>query len=114
MTKVSNPAAGSALAPRHVRALKIAVGIMTALLLLGIVALVYGVARQVSKLGTAKTAAAQAPYTRLLDLGQGRLETVTTSGGLLILYWRGDGSDIVLSVDPRNGNELGRIQVTHR
>ena len=60
--------------------LKIAVAIMTAILLLGIVALVYGVGQQVSKLGTAgkpvaaSVPPAHTPYARVLDLGQGKLE----------------------------------------
>ncbi len=115
MTNVSGRPAGTTIPPRYVRIIKIAVAIMTALLLAGIVALVYGVARQVSKLGAAPKPAAtstgQAPYAQLLDLGQGKLETVTAGGDLLILHWKGEGSDIVLSIDPRNGHELGRIQL---
>ena len=101
--------------PRYVRVLKIAVAIMTALMIAGIVALVYGVARQVSKLGsTAKpavTSAAHAPYTQQLDLGPGKLESVTGGGDVLILHWKSETGDTVLSIDPRNGRELGRIQL---
>jgi hypothetical protein len=120
MTNVTSPLPGSTFTARGVRILKIAVAILTALLLLGIVALVYGMAQQVSKLGTASKAgeapasAGHAPYARVLDLGQGKLETVAASGDLVILHWKGEGSDTVLSIDPRNGNELGRIQVPHR
>ncbi len=117
MTNVSGPLPGSVFTPRGVRILKIAVAIMTVLLLLGMVALFYGVAQQVSKLGEASrpapasAPATQTPYARVLDLGQGKLETVAASGDLVILHWKGEGSDTVLSIDPRNGNELGRIQV---
>lgn len=117
MTNVTSPLPGSTFTPRGVRILKIVIAIMSAILLLGIVALVYGVAQQVSKLGSSGKAAAvpaqsgRAPYARVLDLGQGSLQTVAASGDLVILHWKGEGSDIVLSVDPRNGNELGRIQV---
>lgn len=120
MTNVTAPLPGSTFTPRGVRILKIAVGIMTAILLLGIVALVYGVAQQVSKLGAsskptaASAPAGRTPYARILELGQGKVETVAASGDLVIIHWRGEGADIVLSVDPRNGNELGRIQVPHR
>ena len=103
--------------PRHVRILKMSVAIMTALLLLGIVALVFGVVRQASKLGTAAkpaVSAAQTPYVRMLDLGQGKIEGVTASGDALIVHWRGEGSDIILTMDSRDGHELGRIQVPHR
>jgi hypothetical protein len=116
MTNVSGGPPGSAIPPRYVRPLKIAVAIMTALLIAGIVALVYGIVRQVSKLGSASSkpsaAAVQpAPYTRVLDLGQGRLEAVTANGNLLVLHWKSEGGDVLLSLDPRNGNELWRIQL---
>ncbi len=115
MTNVTGPLGGSTIPPRYVRVLKIAVAILTALLIAGIVALVYGVARQVSKLGTTArpsvTSAGQAPYTQLLDLGQGKLETVTASGDVLVLHWKSEGGDILLSIDPRDGHELWRIQL---
>jgi len=115
MANVSGRAAGTTIPPRYVGILKIAVAIMTALLIAGIVALAVGVARQASKLGTqpkpAVASAGQTPYTRLLDLGQGKLETITAGGDLLILHWKGEGSDLLLSIDPRNGHELGRIQL---
>ena len=119
MTEVTSPLPGSVYTPRGVRILKIAVAIMTALLLLGIVALFYGVGRQVSKLGAAASPgpapapAGRPPYAHVLELGQGKLETVAPSGDLVILHWKGEGSDVVLSLDPRNGNELGRILVPH-
>ena len=56
--------------------LKIAVAIMTTFLILGIFALVYGVARQASKMGAgAKPAAlsAQSLYGQALNLGAGEL-----------------------------------------
>ncbi|MBI4725151.1 MAG: hypothetical protein HY765_09280 [Rhodomicrobium sp.] len=118
MTKVSNPLDGSPFTPRHVRLLKISIAIMTALLILGILALVYGMARQASRIRTtakpAMAITAQAPYARTLDLGQGQLE-VLSSGDLLILHWKAEGGgDIILTFDPKNGHELGRIQVPHR
>ena len=53
MTNISGQPPGGIFTPRHVRALKLAVAIMSVLLVSGIVALVFGVARQVSKLGKA-------------------------------------------------------------
>jgi hypothetical protein len=119
MTKVSGPLDGSSFTPRQVRILKISIVVMTAFLILGILALVYGMARQASRMGNAarpatSSFAAGTAYTRSLDLGQGHLESVTASDGLLILYWKGEGSDFVLTFDPRNGSELGRIQVPRR
>ncbi|MGO8954569.1 MAG: hypothetical protein ACLPWS_05525 [Rhodomicrobium sp.] len=118
MTKVSSPLQGGIFTPRHVRILKISVAIMTALLLLGIVALIFGVVRQASKLGTAAkpaaVAAGRVPYVRSLDLSQGKLESIAASGDLLVMHWKGEGSDVVLTIDPRDGRELGRIQIPHR
>jgi hypothetical protein len=117
MTK-TNPPEGSAFTPRQVRILKISIAIMTALLMLGIFALIYGMARQAKRLGAApEPAAARAglpPYLRTLDLGQGNLESIAASGELLILHWKGEASDIILTIDPRDGHELGRIQVPRR
>jgi hypothetical protein len=118
MTKTSSPPEGSAFTPRQVRLLKISIAIMTVLLILGVFALIYGIARQAKRLGAApEPAAARAglpPYLRTLDLGQGKLESIAASGDLLMLHWRGETGDMVLAIDPRDGHELGRIQVPHR
>jgi hypothetical protein len=124
MTQDSTPLPGTVFTPRGVRILKIAVAVMTAFLIVGIGALFYGVTLQLSKLGegskppaaavpapVAAAPAGPAAYKRVLDLGPGKLEAVTAGGNLVILHWKGEGSDVVLSIDPQNGNELGRIQV---
>ena len=132
MTKDSEVLPGTVFTPRGVRILKIAVAILTALLLAGIAALFYGVTLQVSKLGhgskpqadAAPVAAAAAPapgatsghgpYTRLLDLGLGQLSSVVAVGDLIVLHWKGEAGDVVISIDPRSGNEAGRIQIPRR
>jgi hypothetical protein len=118
VTKTPNPPEGSTFTPRQIRLLKISIAIMTMLLILGIVALIYGIARQAKRLGAAQEpAAARAglpAYMRTLDLGQGKLESIAVSGGLLMLHWRGDSGDVVLTIDLRDGHELGRIQVPRR
>ena len=120
MTEDLTPLPGTVFTPRGFRILKIAVAVMTVLMLAGIAALVYGVTLQLSKLGsgskpdavaaeTAAVPACPAPYARVLNLGPGKLEAVTAGTGLIVLYWKGEASDIVISADPRTGNELGRI-----
>jgi hypothetical protein len=97
--------------------LKIAVAIMTTLLILGIVALVYGVARQATKLGAAPSAAALSPqylYGKALTLGQGELKSVSASDGLIVLHWQGEANDTIVTIQGRDGRELGRIQVPRR
>ena len=107
---------GSVFPPRYVRILKFAVASMTALLVAGIVALVLmwrgKYLRSVAK--PAAAASAQAPYLRSVDLGRGKLESVAAGGGLIILHWNAEASDIVLVIDPQDGREIGRIQVPHR
>lgn len=118
MTKVSASPEGSPFTPRQVRMLKISVAIMTALLILGIIALVYGMARQASRLGapaqTALGPAGQSPYVQALDLGQGEIKEVVATNGLIILHWNATAIDTVLTLDARSGHEVGRIQVPHR
>lgn len=124
MTEDSTPLPGTVFTPRGFRILKIVVAVMTVFMLAGIAALVYGVTLQLSKLGsgskpdaaveTVAVPAGPAPYARVLDLGRGKLEAVTAGTGLIVLYWKGEASDIVISADPRTGNELGRIQIPHR
>jgi hypothetical protein len=115
MTKVSRSLEGGSSTERRVRLLKIAIAIMTALLIVGIVALVYGMARQASKLGTVAKAAGpqqnRPAYFRSLDLGRGEIAGVTAADGLVVLFWKGEASDTILTFDPKDGRELGRIQV---
>lgn len=117
MTNVSGPVGRSVIPPQYVRALKIAVAAMAVLLIAGVVALAFGIARQASKLGApSKTAVASAvntPYSQILDLGQGKLETVAAGNEYLILHWKSEAGDILLTIDPKNGHELGRIQLPH-
>ena len=118
MTNVSSPLPAGPWTPERIRMLKIVVAIMTTLLILGIFALVYGVARQASKMGTgakpAASAAAQSLYGQALNLGPGELKSVSVSEGLIVLHWKGEASDAVVTIDGRSGRELGRIEVQHR
>ena len=117
MTNVTNPSPGSPWTPERVRILKIAVAIITTLLILGIVALVYGMARQAAKLGTSSSAPALPAgsfYGQSLALGQGELKSVSVADGFIVLYWKGEASDTIVTLEAKSGRELGRIQVPHR
>jgi hypothetical protein len=97
--------------------LKIAVAILTALLILGILALVYGFALNAAKLGTTSPTpalSAQSLYGQSLALGQGELKSVSVSDGLIVLHWKGEASDTIVTLEGKTGRELGRIQVPHR
>jgi hypothetical protein len=98
--------------------LKIAVAILTALLILGIFALVYGVARTASKIGAspspAPTLSAGSLYGHALTLGPGEASGVSLSEGLIVLHWKGEADDVIVTIDARSGREIGRIQVPRR
>ena len=98
--------------------LKIGVATMTGLLILGIFALVYGVAQQMTKLGggAAKPEALPADtlYGQILSIEPGELKSVSASNGLIILDYKEDGLDVILTIDAQTGREVGRLQVPHR
>ncbi len=104
--------------PGRLRMLKIGVAIMTGLLILGIFALVYGVAQQMTKLGggPAKPEALPADtlYGQILSIGPGELKSVSASNGLIVLDYKEDGLDVILTIDAQTGREVGRLQVPHR
>lgn len=109
----TNVPPGNPFTPRQVRILKITVVILTALLLLGIGALIFGIVRQVSRM-KANPAQAHAPYVLPLALGQGDVKSVFADRGLIIIHWKGDNSDIILTFDPQTGREIGRIQLPRK
>ena len=89
---------------------------MTGLLILGVIALVYGMARQASRI-TAKpapVAAGAAPYARSLQLGEGEVKAVLADHGLVITHWKGVSGDIIVTLDPQTGQEIGRIEIPRR
>src|SRR5271166_3568450 len=98
MIEVSPMPEGSPFSPRQVRILKIVIVVMTGLLILGILALIYGMTRQASRLSTQARptpAAAAQPYERTLHL-------------------KSAGHDTIVIIDARDGHEVGRIQVPVR
>jgi hypothetical protein len=112
MLNVSPQPEGSLFSPRQIRLLKISIAIMTTLLILGILALIYGMARQASRVGTqASPEDTPKPYELKLDTGQAGLAGVSATRDLLILHLRGAGLDTLVVIDPRDGHEAGRIQV---
>ena len=78
MTEVPQTPSGSPLQPHHVRILKISIAIMTVLLILGLIALVYGMARQASRFASKShgAPAAPTPYTTTLNLAGGEVKSL--------------------------------------
>jgi len=117
MIEVSPMPEGSPFSPRQVRILKIVIVVMTGLLILGILALIYGMTRQASRLSTQARptpAAAAQPYERTLDLGQASVASVSSSNEFLTLHLKSAGHDTIVIIDARDGHEVGRIQVPVR
>ncbi|MBI3454035.1 MAG: hypothetical protein HY057_14610 [Rhodospirillales bacterium] len=115
------------------RALKILVGVMSVLLIIGVVVLVWGVTREAGKLarGNApppvETMAASAAGPVIADertpwgeigLGQpagSRIQAVTAAGDLIVLhlYTGAPGTDErLLVIEPAGGTLLGTLAVT--
>jgi flagellar basal body-associated protein FliL len=116
MRKASENLDDSSFTPRQVRILKISIAIMTALLILGIMALIYGMARQASRIGSkpAPVSAANAPYLRSLQLGEGEVKAVLADRGVIITHWKGASGDVIVTLDAQTGAEVGRIQIPRR
>ncbi len=117
MTNGSSSLPGNPWTPGRVRILKIAVAVMTGLLILGIFALVYGFAQQASKLGTSSPAPelpAASLYGQSLALGAGEVKSVSLSEGLIVVHWKGEAADAVVTIEAKSGREIGRIQIPRR
>ena len=72
----------------------------------------YGVARQAAKLGASSSApalAVQSLYGQSLALGQGELKSVSTADGFIVLYWKGEASDAIITLEAKNGAGWGEF-----
>jgi hypothetical protein len=112
--KVSTPPEGSTLTARQIKILKISIVIMTALLIFGVMALIYGMARQASKLGSAQTINRQTsePYLVTLPIDRGEVKSLSVSDNIIVLDWKSEGGETLITLDARNGRELGRFKLT--
>jgi hypothetical protein len=109
MTEINIPP-GNPFSPRQVRILKITVIVMTALLVIGIGALIVGIVREVRS----REHPQQSSYMHTVTLGKGEVKAVFADRGLIVVHWKGDHGDLVLSFDPQSGREIGRIQLEGR
>jgi hypothetical protein len=104
--------------PQRLRMLKIGVATMTGLLILGIFALLYGVTQQMTKLGGGAAKPEALPsdtlYGQILAVAPGELRSVTATNGLIILDYKEDGLNLILTIDAQTGREVGRLQVPRR
>jgi hypothetical protein len=115
----STPPVGGIWTPERLRILKIAVTIMTVILILGIFALVYGVTQQMTKLGGGAAPKPEALpedtlYGQTLAVAPGELRSVTATNGLIVLDYKQDGFNLILTIDAQTGHEVGRLQVPRR
>ena len=49
-----------------------------------------------------------------LRSGRARRASVSLSEGLIVLHWKGEADDVIVTIDARSGREIGRIQVPRR
>lgn len=110
---------GSTMTPRQVRTLKIAIAIMTVLLIAGFVLLLYGLFAGVGKKAE-KSPAVPLPIgdengsPAILELpveAGAVVASVLTGHGRLIIHLRKPGGDEIAIIDLASGNEIQRIKL---
>jgi hypothetical protein len=110
---------GSTMTPRQVRGLKIAIAIMTVLLIAGFILLVYGLFTRAGKkaeenpLATVPAVAESAPPA-LLELAVepgASIASVLTEQGRLIIHLRQSGGGEIVIIDLASGREIQRIRL---
>jgi hypothetical protein len=111
---------GSTMTPRQVRNLKIAIAIMTVLLIAGFILLVYGLFMRAGKkpeanAGAAAPVIAEGAPPALLELAVepgADIATVLTEQGRLIVHLRKPGGGEIAIIDLASGREIQRIRLT--
>ncbi len=97
---------GSVMGPGFVRGLKVAVGIMSVLIVAGVVTLAVLISKRMSGPPSQVTRA-------VLDEPAGtRLAGASLAGDRMAVQLAGGGPDRIVIVDIRNGRVLGRIGLT--
>lgn len=108
---------GHPFTPAQVRMLRMAVIIMGVLIVLGLIALVYGIARQARKMAEVRDTPTrvEAPFSRPLNIGRGRVQSMVLNDGTLAIHVSdGDAGGTaergeIIIFDIRRGREIGRI-----
>jgi hypothetical protein len=78
-------------------------------------ALIFGMTRQASRIGNPSQSVSGAqPYRSTLDAGLGSLASVYVSGRFVVLHFKSVNGDTIITVNPADGHEVGRIQVPAR
>jgi len=104
----------SQFSPRYVRILKISIAVMSTLIVLGVAALIYGMARQASRIGVKSPASpsTNGPYRVSLPLGAGEVKSVVLNGELAIVTWKGQDGETLVTFDLKTGREIGRVALS--
>lgn len=112
---------GSTMTPRQVRNLKIAIAIMTILLIAGLVLLIYGLFTRVGKKPQEPAMASSVPVVAegappaLLEVpvdAGAVIVSVLAEQGRLIIHLRKPGGDEIAIIDLASGQEVQRIKLT--
>ncbi len=98
--------------PRQVRILKISVIVMGVMLVLGIIALIFGMARQASRAAT--TGITRATFNSAYDIASfekgAEIKTILATPAIVVLHIKTASGDVVLSYNPETGKEYGRMR----
>ena len=111
---------GSTMTPRQVRNLKIAIAIMTVLLIAGFILLIYGLFMRAGKKAEENRlapipAVAEGAPPALLELPVepgASIASVLTEQGRLIIHLRQSGGGEIAIIDLASGREIQRIKLT--
>ncbi len=93
--------------------LKLLVGVMTTLLVIGLILLVVGIARTSKELGgqSAQSAARIGEVTVKLAPGDTLVDLTSDNGRLYLAIRRADGRQVVVVLDSKTGERLGRLNL---
>ncbi len=118
MTPTPEPPPGHPFTPGQVRMLRMAVIIMGVLIILGLIALVFGIARQAKKMaGPRETSIAEQPFSAPVPVGAGQVRSMVLNEGILAVHIGPEGAQgagsagQIILFDIRRNREIGRIRL---
>lgn len=122
MTFTPDQPPGHPFTPRQIRMLRLSVIIMGVLIILGLIALIYGMARQAKKLSTprepsiAETLPSGTPFSGHIPNAGGEVKSMVLDQGTLAIHMapaegQGGAPGQIILFDIRRNREIGRIRL---
>ncbi len=94
----------------NTKALKISIAVMTALLVIGLIVLVVGMARTAGKLSRGDSVAMVGEHRVTIPTGS-RVQSVSADGGRLYVTLEGADGTTILILDGSTGQQLGAFRL---